>query len=372
MESSVANTMPKSLDKSADRSEEVCGLCDRSLRDRDKALKSINCKKCKKSYHVQCSGLPLAKVTEITSKNISWFCGTCKRQTLNERQSLTRNKSVSDEQIRGTPSSYKPNEDEILQGLNEMSGKLQEYKAAAKNKEPSVGEATHDKDGYEKWRTISERIDILLEEIDDVKSILREQDDRIVELENTIAQQCSENEKVKVELESVRTTLEMNKQITRLGDFIICGLPIQATIDPEKAFGNMCKKIKVDLSAYPDRKLDWRVMKVENKAVGEQRLEVKNCGVTLMNTIMKKYKEARISKKALVSKDLVDEGDSKPIYLNESLTSYFQFLFKMARDMRRKGLLKYVWVKDGQLCVRKEERSKIFKIKHKNDFEKFK
>lgn len=69
--------------------------------------------------------------------------------------------------------------------------------------------------------------------------------------------------------------------------------------------------------------------------------------------------------------DLIVGGDSKPIYINEHLTSYFQLLFKKARDMRRSGVLRYVWISGGRLFVKKEGDVEATVIQHPHDLERF-
>lgn len=54
----------------------------------------------------------------------------------------------------------------------------------------------------------------------------------------------------------------------------------------------------------------------------------------------------------------------RPIYIAEQLTSRKQFIFKMARDIKRANKIKFAWAKNGDIFIRQSERSKIIKIKH--------
>lgn len=351
--------------------EDVCGFCDLPVRDRSKASKVISCKKCEKPYHVKCSGLLVKKFNELISKNIPWFCASCKRKS-QSGDSFGRAKSVSDEHIHSTPASNST-EDVMLLELQEMSSKLVEMKSTALRKtNPEEGDATGEAGKGEKWQMIWKKIDLLINEIEIIRKIVHDQGRRIVQLETSLTQQCNENEKLKAEVASVKKSHEIDKQKAKLGDVLICGLPVEVTVDPEQVFIKMCQKLRVDQSSYSNCKPAWRVMKVENNAVKEQRIEIKNLGPAFSSMVIQNYKEARKRNDSLISLDLVDEGDTKPIYINESLTGYYQLLFKKARDMRRKGQLKFVWINGGMLFVRKDERSKIFQINHQNELEKFK
>lgn len=50
------------------------------------------------------------------------------------------------------------------------------------------------------------------------------------------------------------------------------------------------------------------------------------------------------------------------IYINEVLTKRNQYLFKLARDQKREGKLKFTWFRNGRLLVRKTEKSKAKEI----------
>ncbi|XP_022182669.1 uncharacterized protein LOC111042388, partial [Myzus persicae] len=50
------------------------------------------------------------------------------------------------------------------------------------------------------------------------------------------------------------------------------------------------------------------------------------------------------------------------IYIRENLTSKSSFLFKLARDFRNQYNYKFVWTKNGQIFLRKNESEKIINV----------
>jgi len=50
------------------------------------------------------------------------------------------------------------------------------------------------------------------------------------------------------------------------------------------------------------------------------------------------------------------------IYIRENLTSKSSFLFKQARDFRNQYNYKFVWTKNGQIFLRKNEAEKIINV----------
>lgn len=69
-------------------------------------------------------------------------------------------------------------------------------------------------------------------------------------------------------------------------------------------------------------------------------------------------------KKEVFTNPLQQTGINRRIYISEQLTARKQYLFKFARDIKRNNFIKYVWVKDGELFIRKDDHSKILKIKN--------
>lgn len=62
-------------------------------------------------------------------------------------------------------------------------------------------------------------------------------------------------------------------------------------------------------------------------------------------------------------------GEKKQVFISEHLTKRKQYISKIARDKKRLGLIKYVWIKNGDIFVRSTDDSKIIKIKNINQLE---
>lgn len=50
------------------------------------------------------------------------------------------------------------------------------------------------------------------------------------------------------------------------------------------------------------------------------------------------------------------------IYINEVLTRRNRYLFKLARDLKRNGKIKFAKFRDGRLLVRKTEKAKVREV----------
>lgn len=74
---------------------------------------------------------------------------------------------------------------------------------------------------------------------------------------------------------------------------------------------------------------------------------------------------------AITARNLGVEGESSKIYLREALTSTTAHLLWRTKEELR-GIYTYIWCKNGQVLVRKQERDKIITIRTLNQLEKLK
>ncbi|GAB0100899.1 hypothetical protein DMENIID0001_169970 [Sergentomyia squamirostris] len=334
-------------------SSDVCQACSREFRDRaGKFLKKVICAKCKKQYHTTCVGLDQKSSGELARKNNEpWHCAGCRRLSVGQN---VRPKSVGDQ--------ASPTPQQISSQLSSISSQLNQIKNAA----------AVCKDGDSLGEDFSSKIESIISDIEEIKSTIAAQNEKITELENAHIELKSENVKLKEEIKSTKISVELDKQKKLEGNLIVSGLPATDDLNPIDIYQNLCIELNIDgaLSAsVPKLKL---VAAANKNSIQENVLYMSNLSVALQSDILNKYKQGKREKTYIRSADLVANGDSKSIYINESLTGYFQLLFKKARDLRRSGVVKYVWIKEGRLNVRVDDKSKIYQIKHSDDFQRFK
>lgn len=106
-------------------------------------------------------------------------------------------------------------------------------------------------------------------------------------------------------------------------------------------------------------------MKTQNENAGMPKsIIVKFNDKTLRDEIIKNKKNQEIS-----SHTIIDTNEKRPVYISEQLTARRQFLFKMARDIKRNKLVEFAWTKDGDVIIRKNTNSKVIKVKYKEQLE---
>lgn len=62
-------------------------------------------------------------------------------------------------------------------------------------------------------------------------------------------------------------------------------------------------------------------------------------------------------------------AESKKIYINEYLNNYTKSLYENAKKLKLNNQFKFVWVKHGNIFVRRNETSNIIRVKHQNDID---
>lgn len=85
-------------------------------------------------------------------------------------------------------------------------------------------------------------------------------------------------------------------------------------------------------------------------------------------TDKERFIELRRKKRNLNTRDLgFMEGDSMPVYLNDSLTQETRKLFNAAKIVKHDKQYTYLWVKNGRIFMRKDPKGKVVVIEDKDD-----
>lgn len=176
------------------------------------------------------------------------------------------------------------------------------------------------------------------------------------ELKSLLQTFKTENDKLKkrvVELEDRCSELEqskLNKSIT------LSGIPNQGE---NENVGDITKKV---LRAINVRINDNDIKESYRRGKQGNQIVVKFHTEQLRNDILKKRKEI----KSVKVSECNLTGENNTIYFNELLTNHMSKLFYNARGLREKDF-KYVWVKNGRIFARKNEKSKTIQIKNEED-----
>lgn len=69
----------------------------------------------------------------------------------------------------------------------------------------------------------------------------------------------------------------------------------------------------------------------------------------------------------LKASDISPRFPDTPVYVNEHLTPELKSLFRDARKTKVEKNIKFCWVRDGKIFLRKDESSRVLRVKHHDD-----
>jgi Baculovirus FP protein len=79
--------------------------------------------------------------------------------------------------------------------------------------------------------------------------------------------------------------------------------------------------------------------------------------VATFGNIANKTEFITTTRKKNLSSSILGSETPRPIYINESLTKHNKYLFYLARDLRRKKLVKYAWTDHGHIMVKTDDNT---------------
>ncbi|XP_063831022.1 uncharacterized protein LOC135080265 [Ostrinia nubilalis] len=201
----------------------------------------------------------------------------------------------------------------------------------------------------------SNRVDILNKRVDKCEEHCKRDDELANELKTT-----------KQALKTIETDLNRQQQRDRLLNLEITGIPEAKTEELPIIFQQIATISGVSLSADDFEHINR--VQPKQPVKGRPRSIV----VKLKNRIHKDNIIAGIRKRrGITTKDLNLPGDSKPVYVNEHLTTQNKLLYKKCREVAANKMIKYVWIRHCNIFMRKDDTSPAVLINAEDDLKKF-
>lgn len=169
----------------------------------------------------------------------------------------------------------------------------------------------------------------------------------------------AENEQLKSELSSLSARLLLIEQTSRSNNIEIVGVPESKNENLFKIVQNIGCFIGYKIE---DKTIDY-IHRVPTKNSDDQP---KNIVMRLTSKIFRDdiLAAAKAKVRDNPNKRLILDGTSTPIYMNEHLTQENKIIYKEARVIAKEKHFKFVWVKNGKVFLRKDDRSKIILVKN--------
>ena len=311
--------------------------CGKGCNKRLIAKTKISCTACSKDFHHSCVGILEKDVTQFTSGEAIWLCELCKDKLPNNTNLNSSNGNNN-------------NTDNLEPTIANVFAIVQQILSEQKSFMNTL--AKHD-----------EEIIKLNEKCDAQQNKIDENNIDINELKNAVSILQTENEDLKHKLN------ETNQQ-SRLNCLEITGVP-----EPGRG-ENVFLTVQLVTSALGFRLESSMVsdcFRMRANTGGRSKIIVCFTKTTFKWEILKCRKiKADFSTLHLDNslRQLVKEH--KAIYINEFLTSYNKKLFLKAKEYKNQNNIKFIWIKNCNIYMRKSENSKIILIKSENDIQEVK
>lgn len=308
----------------------MCDKCKKNVNLRTQ--KHIFCEgDCLRVWHIpQCLSVSEEKIEELRKDSEKhWFCEKCKQKRVQRRSIM----HTMDSPI-AIPSNSISTNTKNTTGDTTLETILKELKSI--------------KEQQSQCKLTLDSMKLI---INDYKEIVENLTQENIDLRNN-------NESLHNRINKIEVQLDTKEQQTLNQNIIINGVTEQADENLEDVVINICKAINVDITREQICKVERTKTAAENSGMPKSlivKFNVKN----VRDTILKNKKITKISTKTLN----INDTNNRPIYISEQLTSRKQYLFKMARDLKRMKIIQYAWVKDGDILIRKSDGSRVVPIK---------
>lgn len=290
--------------------------------------------KCRKAWHIpKCLSVSEEKYDEIVKDaEIPWFCDTCTKERLQRRSLLsttlqhTPGGSATISSIIPTPT---VSQSEV--SLQLIYQEIQNLKNQAFNHQSTICELKTIITDYKAT------MDVLVKENIDLRN-----DNEIL------------HEKFR-QLEYTRDNVE---QSTLNHKLIINGIEEVQHENITEIVHKIATKLEVNIDDSDLETVARKTTSSENTGLPRSII------VTFKNH--QKRNEILSKKHTKLTTQILNvrKECERPIYISEMLTARKQYISKVARDVKRAGVVKFAWVKNGDIFIRKTEESRIIKVKN--------
>lgn len=292
----------------------VCRICHAKLAGRGKA----NCSKCGSDFHGKCANLNQDIIDGLSTGNISWQCNECRTS--------------------------KPSEPTLADILRELRG----FRASNED--------------------LATSLQACLDEIRELKLSVVALETKLVATDAQI--ELLECEKVSLQKDNCALSERLNdsEQYSRINCLEINGVP---NVPGE----NIVETIKL-VSRAIDFPFEESMVDACHRLAKNPHDPQQPQGI-IIKFLRRSDKENMLAKRKVKSNfntSHLDESLARRvktpnnIYVNESLTKTNRILLSKSREYKRNNGVKYVWVKNGKILMRKTDNSRVYQIKSVKDF----
>lgn len=295
-----------------------CTACNEDL-----PYEFVTCAARKCKLHFECSGITEATYRTMGNRKNTYKCRLC-RKTDSSQEPATRSENS---EISDTPDSKL--EAIVQRAIDKQTQKIDK-----------------------KMEDVMESINFCSSKIDDFVQQILKLETKIVEVEKENKELKQKNADLEKKVKQNSIQIEEIQQYSRNRNIQIDGIPELK----DESLNNIINKIAIKIDEPLILNTDLQAIhRVPRRAGNQQQpnpIVVQFTNRQKRDAILEKSKQKKLS-----AADIIDNVPTSPIYINEHLTPYLKNILHEAKIKRTKKEVKYVWVKNGKVYVRKNENT---------------
>lgn len=310
----------------------ICELCTSGITGKSPGLQCSG--PCLKFYHAKCVDISKADISRFSMPGVSWSCRLCRGNEGKKRHSVV----------------ITPEEDDLDPPTNSLDV-LKEIRMDVKMLN-------------NKYESLLASVNFCSDKVTAFESTVAKLNDKV----SIIEKLSKENLELKSVINDLNIRLELVEQQSRTNNVEIQGVP-------EKANENLLyiiKSIGDKIGCPTDTTEIDTIYRVAHREPSNRPkpIIVKLLSKQKRDAILAAAKLTRRSPDNISTRGLEIENISKELYINEHLTSKNKLLLKKSKEMARTKNYKYIWVRNGTVFARKDDRSRVMKILNEIDVTK--
>ena len=314
----------------------VCAKCRSSFK---KAQPPVLCELCKCSYHQQCASLSEDDVHALKELQSSWTCPTC----------VNSARALRDDSTPVRPKSAVSTKEDLnkVEGhiLAELLARMKQLQADNCDLKTTIAA----------WKV----------SLDDHAKLIEKVNVSISNLGDRLDAVCSENKRVNERLTKLEQYVNETEQKSLKNVIEIHGIP-KCDGEVEEVVCKVTRALGIDISVM-DIDYCFQPKSRANNGVIKPAPVIARF---MRSSVADRIVSARRVKRYFTTKDIdMNEVPNQPIFVNESLTQTNRNLYAKAKNLKRSGKLKYLWVRGGKIFVRKTDGSERIVIRSDDDID---
>lgn len=354
-----------------------CKICSRSVTTK---LKGVSCAVCSEVSHQSCGKISDELIKEIESGTSDWRCVNCRK--VGKRKSLinlgverTRNDSIASNSGDDCSNNGPPNNLSVT--INSMAANVKKLAASQQEYANSLAEINQQMEALQALSSTVEKHDKRLKSLEAdnkcLKTMVSEQQTLIraqtLRLDNF--EQRNHRNKLQISHVPLSTEENLSEIVINIMNKMNISISTSDLLDIYRMRSTVNAPNTIQQSEAPTRESAGysgsststnRNNSDKRRRVMDNPIVITFRSTSLRDTVLKNYRSIKDRKL------FFDDNEEIRIFVNESLTSSRKRLLYKTKLFGKENGHKYIWTKNGQILLKKDNNSKVIFINSATDF----